>query len=159
MTISYDNYQYDAANRLTQESGTIGTKNITYDSSGQVLTDLGPTPTAYDATGNRTMAGYQTGTGNRISTDGTFTYTYDVVGNLTQKSKGAGLETWYLGYDNQNHLTTVRKTSDGSTNTLLVTYTYDGPGKRDEEDEWVTGVGTTVTRFAWDGMQGVGRPG
>jgi YD repeat-containing protein len=67
------------------------------------------------------MTGYTTGTGNRLTNDGTYTYTYDNAGNIATKSKGTGLETWYYGYDNLNHLQTVRKTSDGSTNTMLVT--------------------------------------
>jgi hypothetical protein len=39
------------------------------------------------------MAGYSTGTDNRVSTDGTWTYTYDADGEVTKKSKGTGLET------------------------------------------------------------------
>ena len=49
----------------------------------------------YDALGNRTNAGYSTSaTGNRLTGDGTWTYTYDDEGELTRKSKGASLETW-----------------------------------------------------------------
>jgi hypothetical protein len=96
----------------------------TYNATDQLLGD-GTHTYSYDANGNRTMAGYQTGTGNELTNDGTWTYTYDSAGNMTQKSKGSGLETWYYGYDNANHLTSVRQTSDGSTNLLTVTYTYD----------------------------------
>jgi uncharacterized integral membrane protein len=38
------------------------------------------------------MAGYQTGTANRLTNDRTFTYVYDEEGNLTQKGKGTGQE-------------------------------------------------------------------
>jgi hypothetical protein len=31
----------------------------------------------YDANGNRTSGSYTTGTGNRLTSDGTWTYTYD----------------------------------------------------------------------------------
>ena len=62
------------------------------------------------------MAGYQTGTDNQMTNDGTCTYTYDAAGNMTQKSKGDGLETWYYGYDNLNRLTSVRETRNGTTN-------------------------------------------
>jgi YD repeat-containing protein len=92
------------------------------------LTSADSSNYSYDANGNRTMAGYQTGTANRLSNDGTFTYTYDAEGNLTQKSKGSGLETWYYGYDSRNQLMSVRQTSDGSTNLLTITYTYDALG-------------------------------
>ena len=70
-------------------------------------------PYTYDSGGNRTMAGYQTGTNNQTTNDGTFTYSYDAVGNLTQKSKGSGLETVFYTYDNKNRLTNIRDTSDG----------------------------------------------
>ena len=61
-----------------------------------------------------TGRGYAVGTDNQVTTDGTWTYTYDAVGNLTQKSKGAGLETWYYTYDDENHLTVVRQTTNGT---------------------------------------------
>jgi RHS repeat-associated protein len=151
-TISYYNYQYDNADRVTVQSGTGATGTYTYDADNQVLSD-GNTTYSYDSNGNRTMTGYQTGTDNQTTNDGTFTYTYDAVGNLTQKSKGTGLETWYYTYDNQNHLTVVRKTSNGTTNTLLVTYTYDVYGQRIQEDKWQTGGSTATTRFVWSNTQ------
>ena len=40
--------------------------------------------------------GYSTGTDNELLNDGTYTYTYDNAGNLIEKSKGTGLQTWYL---------------------------------------------------------------
>jgi RHS repeat-associated protein len=119
---------------------------------------------SYDSNGNRTQvvtagtppttATYQTGTGNRISSDGTFNYIFDHEGNLQQKSKGAGQETWYYTYDNANRLVSVRKTSDGSTNQVWATYTYDVEGHRVKQQEWTLASGlTTVTRFAYDGDQ------
>ncbi|MFG6095937.1 hypothetical protein SPB21_11825 [Leptothoe sp. ISB3NOV94-8A] len=35
----------------------------------------------YDANGNRTNAGYQTGTNNQLTTDGVFNYEYDNEGD------------------------------------------------------------------------------
>jgi RHS repeat-associated protein len=156
VTLSYYNYGYDNADRITSETwqsgSTPGSRSYNYDSTNQ-LTNDGTTTYTYDLTGNRTMSGYQTSTDNRLSNDGTFTYTYDNEGNLTQKSKGSGLETWYFGYDNLNHLTSVRQTSDGSTNLLLVTYTYDVFGQRATEAKWKSGGSTVTTRFAYDGQQ------
>jgi RHS repeat-associated protein len=158
VTLSYYNYGYDTSDRVTTQTwwsqiGTTvysGTRTYVYDSTSQ-LTNDGTTGYSYDLNGNRTMTGYQTGTGNRLSNDGVFTYTFDAAGNLIQKSKGSGQETWYYGYDNANQLLTVRKTSDGSTNTLLVTYTYDVQGQRVQQDKWVSGGSTVTTRFAFDG--------
>src|SRR5947209_2837195 len=40
-----------------------------------------------------------------MANDGTFTYTYDAAGNITQRSKGTGLETWDYRYDTKENLT------------------------------------------------------
>src|SRR5262245_28604411 len=52
---------------------------------------------------------YTVGSGNRITGDGAWSYTYDDEGNMTKKSKGASLETWTYGYDHRNQLTWVEK--------------------------------------------------
>ena len=148
-------YGYDQASRLTSETVNGTQTTYAYDNTDQLTTVNGVATYSYDLNGNRTMTGYSTGTGNELKNDGTFTYTYDSEGNLTQKSKGANLETWYYGYDSLNRMTSVRKTSDGTTNQVTATYTYDVFGNRIEQDEWVkpgSGSGvTTVTRFAYDG--------
>jgi RHS repeat-associated protein len=160
-TLSSYSYGYNAANWVTTETKASGTIAYSYDNTGQLTADGTHTYT-YDLNGNRTQvvsagpatATYQTGTGNRTSSDGTFTYTYDKEGNLTQKTKGVGLETWYYTYDNANRLLTVRKTSDGSTNQVWATYTYDVEGHRVKQQEWTLSSGlTTLTKFAYDGEQ------
>jgi YD repeat-containing protein len=126
-------YQYDAANELTSD---------TANSYG------------YDLNGNRNTTGYTTGTGNELTNDGTFTYTYDSEGNLTKKSKGASAETWYYGYDEWNHLISVKKeATDGGTIQMQATYTYDALGNRLEQDVWTgpTPGTLTVTRYGYDG--------
>jgi RHS repeat-associated protein len=157
-TLSYYQYSLDKAGRSTQESwqsqnttgGTIsGTHTYAYDTTNQ-LTAADGTPYTWDLNGNSTNAGKQTGAANRLSNDGTFTYTYDAQGDLTQQSKGSGLETWYYGYNTLNQLTSVRETTDGTTNELTVTYAYDVYNRRVEEDRWATGGVTTVTRTAYD---------
>jgi RHS repeat-associated protein len=154
-TLSYYNYSYDSADRVTAETwqsgSTPGSHSYSYGSTNQ-LTNDGTTTYSYDLNGNRTMTGYQTGTDNRLSTDGVWTYTYDNEGNLTQKSKGSGLETWYYSYDNLNHLTSVQQTSNGTTNLLLVTYTYDVFGNRVQQAKWKSGGSTVTTRFDYDGQ-------
>src|SRR5262249_55749080 len=82
-------YTYDAADRvLTEQLNGTPKATYTYDATDQ-LTNDGSVTYTFDANGNRTMAGYQTGTGNQLTNDGTWTYTYDAEGNLTQKSKGS----------------------------------------------------------------------
>jgi RHS repeat-associated protein len=89
---------------------------------------------------------------NRMSNDGTYTYTYDDAGNTIKKSKGASDETWTYSFDHNNHLTVVEKrATDGGTLLVRVTFTYDARGDRVQEEKWITGVGTTISRFAYDG--------
>ncbi len=152
-TLSYYNYGY-VGNWISQEAwgsgGTIGTHTYGNDPTGQ-LTNADSTNYQFDANGNRTMVGYQTGVANRLTNDGVFTYTYDGEGNLTQKSKGSGLETWYYSYDHRNLLTSVRQTSNGTTNLLTLTYTYDALNHLVKQEKWQSGGSTVTTRFSYDG--------
>jgi YD repeat-containing protein len=129
-------YSYDATDQLTQ---------VVVGNSG------GSTNYSYDLAGNRTMTGYQTGSGNEMLNDGTWTYTYDSEGNLIKKSKGSNAETWTFGYDDRNQLLWAKDAStDGGTATLLATYTYDVWGNRIEKDVWQSGGSTTTTKFGYD---------
>src|SRR5262249_3865408 len=75
---------------------------------------------------------------------------YDAEGNLTQKSKGTGQETWYYSYDQRNLLVNVKKTSDGASVTLNVNYVYDAEGSLVEQDRWTQATGTVTTDYAND---------
>jgi hypothetical protein len=108
----------------------------------------------YDGTGNRTMSGYQTGTGNQLLNDGTWTYTYDGEGALVKKSKGANAETWTYSYDNLNRLVSAKDSAtDGGSATTLATYVYDALANRIEKDWWTSTAGTTTQRYGYDGDQ------
>src|SRR5262249_48040041 len=80
-------YTYDLASRVLTEALNGATKTYSYDVTNQLTNDSAVTY-SYDTTGNRTMTGYQTGSGNQLTNDGTWTYTYDAEGNLSKKSKG-----------------------------------------------------------------------
>jgi len=62
---------------------------------------------SYDPAGNRTMTGYTTDTGNQLTADGTYTYSYDNEGNLTAKvrtSDGQRTEyTWDVAVHGVEH--------------------------------------------------------
>jgi RHS repeat-associated protein len=146
-------YAYDQASRLMSETDNGTQTTYGYDNANELTQVNGTSLYGYDLNGNRNTTGYQTGGANQLTNDGTFTYTYDNEGNLTKKSKGPGLETWYYGYDHLNHLTSVAKTTDGTTTVTLVTFAYDVFNDRIEEDAWTQQVGvTTITRFAYDGQ-------
>src|SRR5262249_5018227 len=81
-------YTFDAAGRITQVVGNDGTTTYTPDALGQLLAVDAHSPTnpaesyTYDPGGNRVTSGtqastYTIGKDNRLSSDGTFTYTYD----------------------------------------------------------------------------------
>jgi YD repeat-containing protein len=70
-------YAYDSASRVTQYTSSRaaeGTITFGYDASAQ-LTNVTSTSYSetftYDTNGNRTMSGYSTGAGNRLTSDGT----------------------------------------------------------------------------------------
>src|SRR3977135_3916086 len=100
---------------------------------------------------------YTPGTDNRLTNDGTWTYTFDDEGNLTKKSKGASAETWTYGYDQRNQLTWAEdRSTAGGTLVLRVVFTYDVFGNRLEEDVDPQGQGpyqAATTRFVYDGWK------
>jgi RHS repeat-associated protein len=125
---------YDAGDRLTQSSGTDGTQNYTYDSTDQ-LTSASHTTQAnevysYDANGNRTNSGYQTGTNNQLLSDGTYTYEYDDEGNRTKRTEIAtGKVTQYV-WDYRNRLTQVVFKDVTGNVVKSIEYTYDVADRR-----------------------------
>jgi RHS repeat-associated protein len=154
-TLSYYDYGYDNADRITTETwgsgASTGVHSYTYDNASQLSGD-GSTTYSYDFNGNRTMAGYSTATGNRLTTDGVWTYTYDAEGNLVQKTQGSGGSqvTWSYGYDNLDRLVSVTEVTGGTTTALQLTYSYDVFDQRIEEDRWTAATGTVTTRTAYD---------
>jgi RHS repeat-associated protein len=107
---------------------------------------LGDESFGYDANGNRDSTDYGMGTDNRISTDGTYNYTYDDEGNLTVRTKiSDGSETLYA-YDYHNRLTEVDSKPAAGATVVLATYTYDALDRRIGRTE----SGTT-TETLYDG--------
>jgi RHS repeat-associated protein len=146
-------YAYDHAHRLTSKKEDGVTTTFGYDDADQLTAD-GATAFAYDGTGNRTGTGIVVGPGNRLASDGTWTYTYDAAGQLTKKSQGAAAETWTYEYDHRGRLTSGTKAAtDGGPATATVGYTYDALGNRSTRTAWDASqpMYTEVERFAYDG--------
>ncbi len=140
-TIASYVYTLDAASRVTSEVHTwndgsnTDTLAFTYTDNNQVTgvthtdTSLPNESFSYDSNGNRTMSGYSTGTGNELSSDGTYNYTYDANGNLITKTDiASGVETIY-SWDYRNRLIEVDQVS-GGVRTVLATYVYDALNRR-----------------------------
>ncbi|MHB2026142.1 MAG: RHS repeat domain-containing protein, partial [Elusimicrobiota bacterium] len=83
---------------------------------------------AYDAVGNRTsdaqITGYQYNAANELTSNSSFTYTYDNNGNLLTKTDTMGNKTTY-NYDSENELTSVNLPGG-----ITATYKYDALGRR-----------------------------
>jgi RHS repeat-associated protein len=155
--VSYG-YTYDAASRVTQETRSwnagASTDTVTYGyTNNDQLTSVTHTNSSfasesfsYDTNGNRNSSGYSTGTDNELTSDGTYTYTYDNDGNLISKTQiSTGNKTLYT-YDYHNRLTEVDSVVAGVTMTLA-TFTYDALDRRIGMKE-----GSTTTWTLYDGM-------
>jgi len=106
------NYGYDGNQELTSATGMLNGSNYRVNYS-------------YDANGNRTMPGYQTGTGNELLSDGTYNYTYDADGNMTSQTNIATGYVTYYTWDYRNRLVEVKQ-EDNHNNVLNdEKFTYD----------------------------------
>jgi YD repeat-containing protein len=159
-------YSYDAAAQLTTETNADGNHTYTYDATGQLtgVDASGGTCGAtgcdesfsYELNGNRTMAGYSTGTGNRLTADGTHTYTYDDNGNTLQKTKTSNGEKTDFVWDYRNRRTQIVVKDSGGTILKQLAYTRDTWNRRIIQVVDPDGAGpqqTTTTKTIYDAMQ------
>lgn len=124
-------FGYDGLDRLTS-----ATHPLTFDQTF-----------SYDPVGNRTTNASLYNAGNQLTEDSSFTYEYDLNGNLVRKTfKVSGNHTDYT-YDAENRLIRVDEFAFGSpTPGATSTYQYDGLGRRIEK------VGNGIThRYIYDG--------
>jgi RHS repeat-associated protein len=148
-------WSFDNLSRITQQVNEDGTSDYTYDSTSQLTaadhdyqTDESYT---YDANGNRTMAGYSTGTNNRLLDDGTHTYTYDDEGNRTKKTVTATGEETEYEWDHRNRLVRVTHLDSIGDPIQTLDYAYDVLDRRiGKTDTPTVGPGYTE-RYGYDG--------
>ena len=99
---------FDAMGRITQMVSQDGTSTYGYDSKSQLTSATHSYQSnetyTFDNNGNRTMSGYQTGTDNRLTNDGTYSYTYDAEGNRLTRTKTATGEVTEYTWDYHNRL-------------------------------------------------------
>jgi RHS repeat-associated protein len=117
-------WTYDARNRVTQFTSQDGTSDYTYDDTDQLTGADHSYQTdesySYDANGNRTMTGYQTGTNNRLTNDGTYTYQYDDEGNRTKRTDNSTSEEVLYEWGFRNRLTKVTFKDEYGTTAKVV---------------------------------------
>jgi RHS repeat-associated protein len=143
MTLSYG---YDQADQLTSYAGPDGSITYGYDNDGQLTGATGAhnETYTYDKEGNRTMTGYSTGTGNRLTADGTYTYAYDNDGNMTGRTKTSNGEITTFTWDYRNRLTEVLIKSSGGTTLQDDKFTYDIENRRIGKNTLSGGQGWTI---------------
>ena len=83
----------------------------------------------YDSNGNRTISGYATADHNRLTSDGTWNYTYDGEGNVLTKTSISTSESVEYTWDHRNRLVKVTFKNSGGTPTKIVEYAYDYAGQ------------------------------
>jgi RHS repeat-associated protein len=120
-------YDYDGYGRVIGSTGPEGSLGYTYDDAGQLIGVSGARTESYsyDATGNRTMDGYVTGTGNRLASDGIYNYTYDDEGNLKLKERIADGQATEYTWDYRNRLTDVTVKDGSGVVVASAHFTYD----------------------------------
>jgi len=142
-------FGYDAASRITRITDIDGTTNYGYDDTNQLVgadsSYRSDESYSYDANGNRTNAGYQTGVNNQLLSDGVYTYTYDDEGNLKTRTKIGTSEVRTFTWDYQNRLVSVTD-QFGTMATSTVSYTYDVLNRRIAKS-----VNGSSTQFVYDG--------
>jgi RHS repeat-associated protein len=109
---------------------------------------------SYDVNGNRTMTGYTTGTGNRLTSDGTYSYTYDDDGNTLTKTRISDGQKYEFGWDYRDRLTQVLLKNSSGTVVQQSDYTYDAFNRRIIKSFDDDGPGphtATVTKTIYDG--------
>jgi YD repeat-containing protein len=157
---TYADYQwtYDSANRITQLISSDGTNTYNYNNrselTGAESTYQSDEAYSYDASGNRTNTGYQTGTNNQLLNDGTYRYEYDAEGNRTRRVNLQTGEITDYTWDYRNRLTAVTTKDSAGSITKSVEYTYDVYDRRIAKAIDLDGEGTAPTqteRFVYDG--------
>ena len=175
---------WNAANQLTDfdfESlvGDYGETSYTYDDTGQLTgadyaSDWQDDESyTYDSTGNRTLVDgtttYTTGDHNRLTSDGTYNYTYDGEGNVLTKTNISTGESVEYTWDHRNRLTKVTYKDASGTATKIIEYAYnfgqqwvrkildsDADGTADESTVFVHNGGQIVLQFESTGTADAG---
>jgi RHS repeat-associated protein len=154
--IGYDwqatGYTYDRLGRLRAESIMVNSSPPASCDSGAIVDEYGNsclsgygwvatsgTTYSYDAVGNRTDRSGSYTTGNRITAFDGCPYTTDADGNVTSRTCGGVTTSFY--WSAESRLDSVR------VGTLWYRYRYDALGRLMRRDS----VGTAVRHYLWDG--------
>jgi RHS repeat-associated protein len=132
VVISNSQYDLDVLNRLTTEHNNGTNRNFEYDKTDQVKLVSGSNSEGYtyDKNGNRTNAGYVTGVGNRLLSDGVYNYQYDDEGNRTKRTNILTQVVDDYTWDYRNRLIAIVTSDAGGAVIKTVGYEYDVDDQR-----------------------------
>jgi RHS repeat-associated protein len=153
--IANDIYVLDDLDRVKTQTLNGAPSTIGYDNTDQVLSVTGSNTEGYtyDLNGNRINTGYVTVSGNRLMSDGVYTYDYDPEGNRKSRTKIADSSVELYTWDYRNRLKSiVSKTSMTGTVTRSVSYEYDVDDQRVSKTV-TTATGSTTEKYYLDGNQ------
>ncbi|MEM6468700.1 MAG: putative Ig domain-containing protein [Planctomycetota bacterium] len=133
-SLAFYSFTYEALGRMATSSRAGIDATYAHDLTGQLTSAIRSTGNdeffSYDLNGNRTIAGYLTGIGNRLATDGTYNYEYDGEGNRISRTEiVTGTVTRYE-FDHRNRLIRVTQQDPGSESVEIATYSYDSLDRR-----------------------------
>ena len=162
--VAFYNYTYDSSSRITRIEDIDGITDYSYDDRHQLIRAdhsdaVRPDETyQYDANGNRISSslhgtGYITGPGNRLLSDGTYSYAYDNEGNLILRTEIATGDYREFTWDHRNRLIAVIDKSSDGTPTQEVSFSYDGLNRRISKAVDTTpqdAVDAVITHFVYD---------
>ncbi len=142
VTLASYTYGYNAGGELTSVQDNQGDSlTYGYDSVGELTSATGTlagssysASYSYDPNGNRTMPGYETGTGNELLSDGTYSYTYDNEGNTTSQTDIATGSVTYYSYNDENELVGEKEENSQGQVLSQETFTYDVFGNQIGQD-------------------------
>ncbi|MGD9642098.1 MAG: RHS repeat domain-containing protein [Elusimicrobiales bacterium] len=136
--VAFANYKYDAVGNRIKKEDQDGTIKYRYDASNRLIT-AEPVPMnmpeaevfIYDKNGNRRYDrgawDYKYDAANRLLENSTYTYTHDLNGNLTSRTKKDDNSAISYAYNPEQQLSEV------TTSEHKVQYKYDPLGRRIEK--------------------------
>lgn len=101
------------------------------------------------------MTGYETGAGNRLTSDGTYNYTYDNEGNLLTKTRISDGERTEYTWDYRNRLIRIMVKDSQGIIQKEARYTYDVFDRRLGVWEDADGAGAGHPSERWTVYEGV----
>jgi RHS repeat-associated protein len=156
VTLESYTYGYNAASELTSYQDANSSLTYGYDKVGELTSATGTlagssysASYSYDLNGNRTMPGYQTGTGNELTSDGTYSYIYDNEGNLVSQTNISSGSVTYYSFDYENRLTEIKQENSQGQVVNDEKFTYDvfgnqiGESLNGTQQRWTVFDGST----------------